>query len=162
MVEENAKRIDDEDLDLEPFLKEILGNRNFMLTAIGTIQKLTSSGAITAFNRLLDEYTPGDFEAVVSLFSSKELMLLLKKSIGTLSGIAYAFSRDSTSDTVQSILYNLDDVTESMVDGARNPKPMSILKLLSMMKDDEVASGLTAAMEALKALGRSLKKVNLE
>ena len=83
MVEENSKSIDNEDLDLEPFLKEILGNKNFMLTAIGTIQKLTSSGAIAAFNRLLDDYSPGDFEAVVSLLSSKELMLLKNKFLLT-------------------------------------------------------------------------------
>ncbi len=162
MEEQNSKQIDEADLDLEPFLKEVLGNKNFMLSAVNAMQKLTSSGAISALNRLLDEYTPGDFEAVLSILSSKELMLLIKKTIGTLSGLTYALSRESTSDTVQSVLYNLDDITESMVDGAKNPKPMSMLKLLAMMKDDEVASGLTAMMEAMKALGRSLKKVKLD
>lgn len=162
MEEQNSKQIDEADLDLEPFLKEVLGNKSFMLSAVNAMQKLTSSGAISALNRLLDEYTPGDFEAVLSILSSKELMLLIKKTIGTLSGLTYALSRESTSDTVQSVLYNLDDITESMVDGANNPKPMSMLKLLAMMKDDEVASGLTAMMEAMKALGRSLKKVKID
>ncbi|MEM0155996.1 MAG: DUF1641 domain-containing protein [Thermoplasmataceae archaeon] len=150
------------DIDLEPYLKQILGNKKLIRNALGTLQKITDPGTLSAMNRFLEEFSPGDIEALISIISSKELIILLKKTVGTLSGLSYALSRETTSDTLQSLLYNLEDVSESMVDGAKNPQPLSLFRLLSLLKDEEVASGMTAVIGALKAIGRTLKKVETE
>jgi uncharacterized protein YjgD (DUF1641 family) len=160
MVEKEMKDIND--MDLEPYLREILGNKELIQNTFATLKKITNPGTLSAMNRFFEEFSPGDIEALISIISSKELMILLKKSIGTLSGLSYALSRETTSDTVQSLLYNLEDVTESMVEGAKNPQPLSLFRLLSLLKDEEVASGMTAVIGALKAIGRSLKKVGTE
>lgn len=63
------------------------------------------------------------------------------------------------SDLIKGISFNSTGIAQSMVDGASSAQPLSILKLMSMLKDPEIAAGLMALMNMLKVLGTVFKKL---
>jgi uncharacterized protein YjgD (DUF1641 family) len=47
-----------------------------------------------------------------------------------------------------------------MVEGAKKPDNLSLFGLLGILKDPEVASGITVVLNALRVIGKLLKKVD--
>lgn len=44
-------------------------------------------------------------------------------------------------------------MTDAVIAGAKEPKKMSVFSLMSMLKDPDVASGMTAVFGILKVFG---------
>ncbi len=148
----------DED-DIEPMIEGLLQNRDSLMKLVGLMKKVSDAGLIDTVENMTADYMPADIEYILNLFTSKEFTVGLIKSINVLSGLLHALSSDKSGDALKAVMFNTDSIMEAMVTGAKNPETFSIFKLLAMMKDPEISSGLTAVTNGLKALGKALRTV---
>lgn len=145
--------------DLEPLIRGLLENTDAFAPMLRLFTKLTNSGMIQALENMSAEFLPSDIEFLASFLTSKDFVYGLVKTVNVVSALAHAMSSEKGSDTVKAILYNSDEIWDGMVTGAKNPEATSLLRLYAMVKDPEISSGLTAVLNALKAVGSALKKV---
>ncbi|MEM0155230.1 MAG: DUF1641 domain-containing protein [Thermoplasmataceae archaeon] len=150
---------DNED-SLEPLIKDLLANADLIESLLTLLKKMKQAGLVELLNSVSSGYVPTDIEFMGKFFSSKELIYGMLKSANTAVSLIHALSDERTSDMVKAIMYNLPDATESMVDAAKNPDRLSALKLMSMLKDPEVAAGMSVMFSFLKFLGSAIKKVD--
>ncbi|AKA48947.1 hypothetical protein IX51_07370 [uncultured archaeon] len=122
-------------------------------------RKLKQAGIVDFIDRISGDYLPSDVEFIGKFFSSREFTTGVLKSANTILGVMYALSRETTSDALKALLFDSEGLVDSMVTGAKNPEKLSMMRLLAMTKDPEIASGLTAVLNLLKELGKSLQKV---
>lgn len=160
-VSEVIQEEDDGD-DLEPLIMELMGSKDALQSMLGMFRKLKQAGIVDLMDQMSVDYIPSDIEFIGKFFSSREFTTGVLKSANTMLGLMYALSRETTSDALKAILYDSEGLVDSMVSGAKNPEKLSMMKLLAMTKDPEIASGITAVMNLLKELGKSLQKVQNE
>ena len=145
--------------DLEPLIKGLLDNTDAFGPMLGLFSKLKNSGMLETLENLSGEFLPSDIEFLSTFLTSKDFVYGLVKTVNVVSSIAHAMSNEKASDVVKAIMYNSDDIWDGMVSGAKNPEATSLLKLYAMIKDPDISAGLTAVLNALKAMGSALKKV---
>lgn len=145
--------------DLEPLVKGLLENADAFEPMMNLFSKLKNSGLLQAMENISGEFLPSDIEFLSSFLTSKDFLYGLVKTVNVVSALAHAMSSEKGSDTVKAILYNSDEIWDGMVSGAKNPEATSLLRLYSMVKDPDISAGLTAVLNALKAVGSALKKV---
>ena len=133
--------------NIELFLKEIMENTGQLEAAIKVIVNLKETGILDSVEHLSH------------LMSSKEFLHGAQKAMNLLSALIHSMSSEMSSNAINSILYNSEAIWEGMVVGAKNPEATSFLRLYAMLKDPETSAGLTAVLNALKAIGMALKKV---
>lgn len=159
---EEIKDIDteenDED-DLEPLLQEFMANSDALESMLSLFLKVKKSGLLNAVENLSAEYLPSDIEFLSSFLTSKDFVYGFVKTMNVVSALAHTMSNEKASDTIKAILYNSDGIWDGMVSGAKNPEATSLLRLYAMIKDPDISAGLTAVLNALKAVGSALKKV---
>lgn len=159
---EEMKNFDTEENDgddLEPLLQEFMANSDSLESMLSLFLKLKKSGLLNAVENLSADYLPSDIEFLSSFLASKDFVYGFVKTMNVVSAVAHAMSSEKASDTVKAILYNSDALWDGMVSGAKNPEATSLLRLYAMVKDPDISAGLTAMLNALKALGMALKKV---
>ena len=145
--------------DLEPLLVEVLENKEVFESLMNILKRLKDAGIISLMDNVSRDYMTTDVEFLGKFFTSKEFSVGLIKTGNLLIGAMHALSNEKTSDTLKAVLFNEAGITDTMLNGAKNPEQMSLLKMYSMIKDPEVASGLTAVLNALKFIGQVLKTV---
>ncbi len=149
----------EEEDDLEPLIKEFIESKDAIQSMLVMFRKLKQAGIVDFIDQLSQDYLPSDVEFIGKFLSSREFTYGILKSANTLLGLMYALSRESTSDALKALMFDSEGMIDSMVSGAKNPERMSMMRLFAMTKDPEIASGLTAALNMLKELGKSLQKV---
>ncbi len=145
--------------DLEPLIKGLLDNADAFGPMMNLFSKLKNSGLLQAMENMSGEFLPSDIEFLSSFLTSKDFLYGLVKMVNVVSAVAHAMSSEKGSDTIKAILYNSDEIWDGMVSGAKNPEATSLLRLYAMVKDPDISAGLTAVLNALKAMGSALKKV---
>lgn len=145
--------------DLEPLLVDVLENKEVFESLMNILKRLKEAGIINLMDNVSKDYMPTDVEFLGKFFTSKEFSIGMIKTGNLLIGAMHALSNEKTSDALKAVLFNAEGITDTMLDGAKNPEPMSLFKMYSMIKDPEVASGLTAVLNALKFIGQVLKTV---
>lgn len=163
MVENTAeKKTEEPEMeqdDLEPLIKGLLENTDAFAPMLRLFTKLRNSGLLDVMENISGEFLPSDIEFLSTFLTSRDFLYGLVKTINVVSALSHAMSSEKGSDTVKAILYNSDDIWDGMVTGAKNPEATSLLRLYSMVKDPDISAGLTAMLNALKAVGSALKKV---
>lgn len=154
----NIESENDED-DFEPLLKGLIENRDAFESMLNLFGKIKSSGLLSAMENLSGEYLPSDIEFLSSFLTSRDFLYGFVKTMNVVSALAHSMSSEKASDAIKAILYNSDEMFDGMITGAKNPEATSLLRLYAMVKDPEVSAGLTAVINALKAIGSALKKV---
>lgn len=145
--------------DLEPLLVDVLENKEVFESLMNVLKRLKEAGIINLLDNVSKDYMPTDVEFLGKFFTSKEFSVGMIKTGNLLIGVMHALSNEKTSDALKAILFNAEGLTDTMLNGAKNPEPMSLFKMYSMIKDPEVAAGLTAVLNALKFVGQVLKTV---
>lgn len=154
----NPADLEEED-DLEPLIKEFLESKDAIQSMLVMFRKLKQAGIVDFIDQVSDDYLPSDIEFIGKFLSSREFTYGVLKSANTMLGLMYALSRESTSDALKALMFDSEGLVDAMIDGAKNPERMSMMRLFAMTKDPEIASGLTAVLNMLKELGKSLQKV---
>lgn len=152
--------MEDNEDRLEPLIKDLLSDTELIEALLNILKRMKEAGIVDLFNNIANDYLPTDIEFLGKFFASKELVYGMLKSANTGVSLIHAFSDERTSDLVKAIMYNLPEATESMVDAAKNPDRLSALKLMSMLKDPEIAAGMSVMFSFLKFLGSAMKKVD--
>jgi uncharacterized protein YjgD (DUF1641 family) len=155
---ETKENHEDED-DIEPIIEGLMENKDSLLKVVGLMKRVSDAGFIDTVENMTADYMPADIEYIMNLFTSKEFTIGLIKSVNVLSSLIHALSSDKSGDAVKAVMFNTDSIMGAMVSGAKNPESFSIFRLMAMMKDPEITSGLTAVLYALKALGKALRTV---
>ena len=148
-----------DDDDIETMIEGLMQNKDSLMKIVGLTKRVSDAGLIDIIENMTTDYMPADIEYIMNLFTSKEFTIGLIKSINVLSGLLHSLSSDKSGDAVKAVLFNTDSIMDSMVTGAKNPETFSIFRMLALMKDPEITSGLTAVLNALKALGKALRTV---
>lgn len=155
----NEEQEETEEDNVEILLKELLENRNAFESMLNLAVKLSKSGLLSALENVSADYLPSDIEFLSEFLTSRDFLYSFVKVMNVVSALSHSLSSERASDAVKAILYNSDAVWEGMVIGAKNPESMSLLRLFAMLKDPDTAAGLTAVLNALKAIGMALRKV---
>lgn len=159
-TEEIKKVVNEEDEDdLEPLIMGLMENKDAFESMLNLFTKVKNSGLLTALENLSGEYLPSDIEFLSSFLTSKDFVFGFVKTMNVVSALSHSLSSEKASDAVKAILYNSDQLWDGMISGAKNPEATSLLRLYAMVKDPDVSAGLTAMLNALKAIGSALKKV---
>lgn len=153
---------EDDGDDLEPLIKEFIESKDAIQSLLVMFRKLKQAGIVDFIDQISGDYLPSDVEFIGKFFSSREFTTGVLKSANTLLGVMYALSMDTTSDAIKALLYDSEGLMDAMITGAKNPERMSMMRILAMTKDPEIASGLTAVLNMLKELGKTLQKVQNE
>lgn len=148
-----------DDDDIETMIEGLMQNKDSLMKIVGLTKRVSDAGLIDIIENMTTDYMPADIEYIMNLFTSKEFTIGLIKSINVLSGLLHSLSSDKSGDAVKAVLFNTDSIMDSMVTGAKNPETFSIFRMLAIMKDPEITSGLTAVLNALKSLGKALRTV---
>lgn len=158
---EELKKVEEENGqdDLEPLIRGLMENSDAFESMLSLFGKVKNSGLLTALENLSAEYLPSDIEFLSSFLTSKDFVYGFVKTMNVVSALSHSISSEKGSDALKAILYNSDAIWDGMVAGAKNPEATSLLRLYAMVKDPDVSSGLTAVLNALKAVGAALKKV---
>ncbi len=163
MVErtEETKKLsteDDED-DLEPLLAGLLENKDSFESMLKLFSKVKDSGLLNALETLSSEYLPSDIEFLSNFLTSRDFLYGFVKTINVVTALSHTLSNEKGSDAIKAIMYNSDELWDGMISGAKNPEATSLLRLYAMIKDPDISAGLTALLNALKAIGSALRKV---
>lgn len=145
---------------LEPLIREMLEDSDFLEAMLNIMKRLKEAGIVNLANNIANDYLPTDVEFLAKFFASKELVYGMLKSANTAVSLIHALSDERTSDLVKAVMFNMPDATEGMVEAAKTQDRMSMMKLYSMMKDPDVAAGISVMFSFLKFLGTVMKKVD--
>jgi len=145
---------------LEPLIREMLEDSDFLEAMLNIMKRLKEAGIVNLANNIANDYLPTDVEFLGKFFASKELVYGMLKSANTAVSLIHALSDERTSDMVKAVMFNMPDAAEGMVEAAKTQDRMSMMKLYSMMKDPDVAAGISVMFSFLKFLGTVMKKVD--
>ena len=151
---------EDKQVEIERMLGELVQDDSSMESLLRILSGLKDSGGLLLLETLISKKMPGSTVQAERFFNSNELNLGLLKLVDVLTALMAALSQGPTSGTINSILYNSDEIAEAMVTGAKKPDNYSLLRLMGMFKDPDLAAGLTAVLNALKEIGKILKTVD--
>ena len=147
---------------VEIALSELIGDDQALLGVLNLVKIFKDSGNIEVLEKILTENMPGNTKAYTSLLDKRELHLGSISMMNSLLAVMASVSGKTSQSALNMLLYNSEDVLLSMIEGAKQPENFSILRLMGMLKDPEIAAGLSAVLNALKTLGSLLKKVDTE
>lgn len=147
---------------VEIALSELIGDDQALLGVLNLAKIFKDSGNIEVLEKILTENMPGNTKAYTSLLDKRELHLGSISMMNSLLAVMASVSGKTSQSALNLLLYNSEDVLVSMIEGAKQPDNFSILRLMGMLKDPEIAAGLSAVLNALKTLGSLLKKVDTE
>ncbi|MCL5888712.1 MAG: DUF1641 domain-containing protein [Candidatus Thermoplasmatota archaeon] len=147
---------------VEIALSELIGDDQALLGVLNLVKIFKDSGNIEVLEKILTENMPGNTKAYTSLLDKRELHLGSISMMNSLLAVMASVSGKTSQSALNLLLYNSEDVLLSMIEGAKQPENFSILRLMGMLKDPEIAAGLSAVLNALKTLGSLLKKVDTE
>ena len=156
---ENEKNEKDQ---VEIALSELMGDDQTLLGVLNLVKMFKDSGNLEVLEKLLTENMPGNTKAYTSLIDKREFHMGGISLANALVALMASVSGKTSQSVLNVLLYNSEDIWDSMIDGAKQPENFSLLRLMGMLKDPEVAAGLSAVMNALKTLGSLLKKVDTE
>ncbi|MEM0156596.1 MAG: DUF1641 domain-containing protein [Thermoplasmataceae archaeon] len=158
--EEEMKNTEEENEDdIEPLLRGLLENRHAFESLMNMLTKLNNSGLMSVVENISADYLPSDIEFLSEFLTSKDFLTSFVKTMNVVTALSHSLAGERASDALKAILYNSDAIWEGMVTGAKNPEAISILRLYAMLRDPDTAAGLTAVLNALKAVGMALRKV---
>lgn len=163
MVEKSEEKkkmsSENEEDDLEPLIEGLIENRDSFESLLNLFGKVKNSGLISALENLSSEYLPSDIEFLSNFMTSRDFLYGFVKTMNVVSAFSHSLSNEKASDAIKAILFNSDELWDGMISGAKNPEATSLLRLYAMLKDPDISSGLTAVLNALKAIGSALRKV---
>ena len=143
--------------DIEKAIKE---NADVVMAFMKLLEKLKGAGIVDALTSINENVIPDNLDFFAKAFTSKDSMETFARSGNTLFALLFMLSNRKMADVVKAIAFNSQGIAESMEDGASKPQALSALKLLAMLKDPEVSSGINAMMNGLKVLGSILQKLD--
>jgi Uncharacterized conserved protein len=147
---------------IEVALSGLMDDEETMLGILNMVKLMKESGNIELLEKLLTENMPSNSKALASLLDKREIHIGGISLINMLLALMASLSSNTAQGAINAILYNSEELWSSMVDGAKQPENFSLFRLMGMMKDPEVAAGLSAMLNALKTLGALLQKVDKE
>lgn len=146
--------------EIEEALKFALENRGMFLQLLEMMKKLQASGLLDELQTVFAGFLPSDHTIVTSYLSSEEGMLAISKLINILPAVGHTISSEKTSDLLKLVLFNSERLSASLIEGAKNPQNFGVLKLMSLLKDPEFTTGLTAVINFLGTLGQIIARAN--
>jgi uncharacterized protein YjgD (DUF1641 family) len=150
----------DQDNDsMEPLIRELIEDRDFLESLLNIVKRMKEAGIVNLVNNIATDYLPTDIEFLGKFFASKEFVYGALKTANSAVSLLHAFSDEQTSDLFKVMMFNLPDATDAMVNAAKNPERMSMMRLFSMMKDPDIAAGMSVMLSFLKFMGVVAKKV---
>ena len=155
----NNKKQSDKD-QVEELIKDIAGNEKSLASILEMLKSLSDSGSLKVIQNLMDELIPGNPEGIVQTLDKIEFHEGGINLASFLVAFMASLSDNVTKDSISTILYNSNELWSSMVDGAKKPDNLSLFGLLGLLKDPEVAAGITVVLNALRVIGKLLKKVD--
>ncbi len=159
-IMEETEQTELEETDVvEELITFLLRNKDSSDQLIDLLKALEESGAIQDLTLFAQTLLPSNSALIKEIASSEEMRSGLSKAMNLLPGMLFALSSEVTNDTVKALLYNLESLMTSMVNGSKSPQQFSMLKMLSLLKDPEFGRGLSAAIAAISTLGKILMKV---
>ncbi len=147
----------DDKLDI--ILDRLTENKDAIISLANLLDKMKQAGLVDVLDKINKDYTPTDMEFLVKFFSEKELIAALLKVGDGMMGLLYGLSDTRTSDVFKAISFNLQGITDGVVDGVKNPMQFSMLKLLSLLKDPDVSALITGLLNAVRVIVPSIRKV---
>lgn len=157
MVENNESN---ENEQVEMAIRELMDDDKTVLALLNLIKLLKNSGDLESIQKLAEEFIPGNPVTIVQTADQPEFHKGGINLINLLVALMASLSNKTSQESLSTILYNSDELWASMVEGAKKPENFSLLRLMGVLKDPEIASGLTAVLNALKVLGNMLKRVD--
>ena len=145
--------------DIEILMDRIAENMDTLIAFMDILTKMKEAGAIDVLTDVAKDYTPTDIEFLAKFFTEKELMEAAMKVGNSMMGVLYGLGEERTSDLLRALSFNLPGITDGFVDGVRNPRQLSVLKLMSLVKDPDISAFITGLINALKIVVSSTKKV---
>ncbi|MGP6220631.1 DUF1641 domain-containing protein [Caldiplasma sukawensis] len=142
---------------VEEMLAEFLEDDSAIAGLLNLAKIMKDSGNIEFLQKLGEENIPGNPKSILSLFDRKEMHEGGINLFNLIVGLMASFSKEPSQSAVLSILYNSDQLWSAMIDGAKKPENFSLLRLFGILKDPEIAAGLTSVLNMLKVLGSILK-----
>ncbi len=123
------------------------------------LKSAIESGALEHFLELISKINPSNIEYLTKIVSSYNMKVGIFKAIDLIPAFLSALSDEGTSDIIKAIAFNSDGISEKMVDGAKNPQKLTLLRLLALGRDPDFSAGATAMINMLSELGRTLSRV---
>lgn len=157
MVENNENKQNEQ---IEMAIREIMDDDESILALLNMVRMLKNSGDIATLQKIAGELIPGNPATIVQTVDQPEFHKGGISLANLLIGLMASLSNKTAQESMTSILYNSDELWSSMVEGAKKPENFSLLRLMGVLKDPEIAAGLTAVLNALKVLGAILKRVD--
>ncbi len=154
------KKMDDQKEDkMETALKILLENQDDLLSLATILDTMGKSGMFKLIGDIVKDYFPSDPTYLVRIIGSESTMRSVGKLFNILPALLNMMQDERTNDIVKELAFNVDGLSETLLDGAKNPERFGVMKLMSILKDPEVASGMTALINVLKFLGKILRNV---
>ncbi len=154
------KKMDDQKEDkMETALKILLENQDDLLSLVTVLDTMGKSGMFKLIGDIVKDYFPSDPTYLVRIIGSESTMRSVGKLFNILPALLNMMQDERTNDIVKELAFNVDGLSETLLDGAKNPERFGVMKLMSILKDPEVASGMTALINVLKFLGKILRNV---
>lgn len=154
------KKMDDQKEDkMETALKILLENQDDLLSLATVLDTMGKSGMFKLIGDIVKDYFPSDPTYLVRIIGSESTMRSVGKLFNILPALLNMMQDERTNDIVKELAFNVDGLSETLLDGAKNPERFGVMKLMSILKDPEVASGMTALINVLKFLGKILRNV---
>ena len=145
---------------VEELIKDLAGNEKSLASLLGMLKSLNDSGSLKVIQNLMDELIPGNPEGIVQTLDTIEFHEGGINLASFLVAFMASLSDNVTKDSISTILYNSNELWSEMVEGAKKPDNLSLFGLLGLLKDPEVAAGITVVLNALRVIGKLLKKVD--
>ncbi len=150
-----------EDLDFSDMIdivSKINENKDVIYEIFNLISKLKDAGLIDAL-KSMELVIPDNLDFLVKSFTTKDFLDVIFRAYGTMNSLIYMLADQNMSEVIKSIGYNSSGIAQSMIDGTSSGQPISIFKLMSILKDPEISAAINGILEALKVIGDSLKKL---
>ncbi len=141
-------------------IKDIEGNEESIKSLLGVLKTMSDSGNLKVIQDLMQELIPGNPEGIVQTLDKMEFHEGGINLASFIVAFMASLSDNVTKDSISTILYNSNELWSAMVDGAKKPENFSLFGLLGLLKDPEIAAGLTVVLNSLKVIGKLLKKVD--
>jgi uncharacterized protein YjgD (DUF1641 family) len=154
------KNLDNQKEDkMETALKILLENQDDLLSLATILDTMGKSGMFKLIGDLAKDYLPSDPTSLIRIIGSESTMRSMGKLINVMPAFLNILQDERTNDIIKELAFNVDGLSETILDGAKNPERFGVMKLMSILKDPEVASGMTAMINVLKFLGKILRNV---
>ena len=157
MINMNSDNDMVKDKELESALEN---NMDVILALLRLTERLKQAGIVRALDHINNEVLPDNFDFFARAFTSRDMLETISKSGNTMISLLFLLSNREMGDMIKAISFNSQGIAEAIQSGASGSQPLSILKIMGLLKDPEFATGLNAMISGLKALGSVLKKLD--